>query len=133
MAARFTVFDRLEEVWMDGSYTNVMPEDFLGDRGLRKAARANMKLIGDWVMVYVERPPAGCPDPDTIWSPFTILVIAKRDVAIPPDCRVHGIPFFRERVTTFWPGQTYWHRKVVAWEDPSSQPPVMRAFGGCSM
>lgn len=132
MTARFTVFDRLEEVWVDGSYTNALPDDFLGSRGLRKAARVNMKSIGDGVEVYVERPPNGCPDPDTIWSPFTILVIARRDVVITPDCRVHGIRFFRERIAVFSYGQTYWRRKWVAWDEHTPQP-VMRAFGGCSI
>lgn len=132
MAARFTVFDRFEQVWMDGSYTNVLPDDFLGDRGFRKAARADTKLIGDGVEVYVLRAPNGCPDPGTIETPFTILVIAKRDVVIAAECRVLGLPFFRERITVFSYGQTYWRRKWVAWDEHTPQP-VMRAFGGCSV
>ena len=132
MTARFTVFDRLEEMWMDGSYTNVLADDFCGSRALRKAARSDTKLIADGVEVYVPRAPNGCPDPGTIETPFTILVVAERDAALPRDCRVDGIRFFREQTSVFSRGQTFWRRKWVAWEEHEPAP-VMRAFGGCSV
>ena len=133
MTARFTVFDRLEEMWMDGSYTNVLADDFCGSRALRKAARSDTKLIADGVEVYVPRAPNGCPDPGTIETPFTILVVAERDAVIAAECRVLGLPFFRERTTVFSRGQTFWRRKWVAWEEHTPQQPARSVFGGCRM
>lgn len=130
MSARIMIFDRLEEVWVEGSHTSAFEEEFFGSRDFRKTA--TMEWIMDGVAVYVQRRPDGCPDPDTIWTPRTVLVVAKLGVAIPPDCRVAGLPFFRGRMKDFWRGQTYWHRKWVAWEEHVPEPAVaMGSFGRC--
>ncbi|MEK7481457.1 MAG: hypothetical protein AAB633_01805 [Patescibacteria group bacterium] len=131
MAARFTVFDRLEEVWLAGSYTNALADDFCGSRAFRTAAR--MDWLADGVAVYIPRPPDGCPDPDTIWTPRMVLVVAERGTVIPENCRVEGLPFFREPAAVFPRGQTFWRRKWVAWDDYTPPQPVLRVLGGCSM
>lgn len=130
MAARVTIFERLEEVWVEGSHTSEFEGKFFGSDKFRKIAR--MEWIMDSVAVYVPRRPDGCPDPDTIWTPRTVLVVAKREAAIPPDCRVAGLPFFRGRVKDFWRGQTYWYRKWVGWEEHTPEP-AMSWIGGCRM
>lgn len=130
MAARITVFDRLEEMWVEGSHTSEFEEEFFGSDEFRKTAR--MEWLMDGVAVYIPRKPDGCPDPDTIWTPRTVLVVVKRQAAIAAEHRVLGLPFCRERVRNFWRGQGYWYRKWVGWEEHMPEP-VTRAFGGCMM